>query len=331
MKKILYIITLLYIFNVHNIEALQNIRSKLPSLYQSAQSASRRSTIYTPRYFSTPSTMPYKKTPEVLGFEKNPTPTKTSQGYQQSGPKNYSKKVYQILTAAGIGGATFMPFLFFSHKYDKHKVPSEMKKLLDSKEPEIANFFRNNYLIHDNYIFSWLPNYIIKTAVPGRLEGKEYCDEIIKKNPETMSLLETPKKYYYAANGHEYIIAEIVEGTIPREAITPESYLDKIKLWLERPQQLTLKQTIQLCNFIMESGWSDSRRDNYALRSNGHISIIDTQDSTFAINTSDKVRKEKGIQGLNVLLRSDQEKYFDQASKTYIQERIKKEMTDFKK
>lgn len=236
------------------------------------------------------------------------------------------------LTATGIvAGATALYMTFSpTQKYRKYNVPPEIKGLLDSKKEEIADTFEKNYLKESAHTFPWLPNLVIKNTVPGRLEGREYCKNIIEQNATNMSLLEVPLKYYYPVKGHEgYIVAEKVEGTIPNPCSQSQqsSRIHAIKSWLgliKKPAQLSLEQTIQLCDFIMASGWEDSRRDNYALRKNGNISIVDTQLQDF----NHKSPTDGGIIGLRILLRQDQHEFLCNECKEYVHNRLQKEISN---
>lgn len=227
----------------------------------------------------------------------------------------------------GIGAATYMA-LSSPPKYANYRVPPNMKKVLDGRQQEIIDTFCKKDVGDYAHIFPWLPNYVIKSTVPGRLEGREYCANIIKQNPITMGLLEVPLKYYYPTSTkfQDYVISEKVEGSAPPSSRNPDSRLDKMKLWagITKHKQLSLPQTVQLCNFIMESGWRDSRRDNYALRDSGHISIIDTQLQTFEYDNPLE-RKMGGIRGLNTLLNPVQQKYFSPECIVYIQQRLEQE------
>lgn len=219
-----------------------------------------------------------------------------------------------------------------SSKYEKYAVPIEMKKVLDANQQDMADTFYKKRFVDNTHIFPWLSNYVIKTSVPGRLEGREFCDMIIKQNPKTMSLLEVPVKYRYSDSvGREYVIAEKVEGVVPNPSLIElqsesSGNLDKIKSWFglvkhEQPQQLSLEQTKQLCAFIIKSGWWDTRRDNFAVRANGRISIIDTQLQCFT--KQDQLKdKEHVVQGLKILIRPDQQKYFCSECVVYIQNQI---------
>lgn len=240
-----------------------------------------------------------------------------------------AKKFLSLIILISVISHQCLSFPLFQKKYPNHQIPSEIKPILDSHADEMVTFFREHYLQGAN-IFPWLPQYVIKNCIPGRLEGLEYCDRIIKKYPQRMSLLELPKKYYYKSNKNsraEYIIAEKVEGAVEPGGLPSPTFYQRICYLLgtaKKPKQLNLQQTTQLTNFFMKSGWYDTRRDNFALRDNGNISIIDTQLQCFA--ASDKIaRKESGIKGLKVLLRENQIGYLDDPSQQYLRQRVQYE------
>jgi hypothetical protein len=209
------------------------------------------------------------------------------------------------------------------NKYAKYAVPTDIKRVLDAHQQDIVDTFNKKGYRDNVHAFPWLPNYVIKRTVPGRLEGHEFCQMIIRQNPTTMSLLEVPAKYYYAdSSKHKYVLAEKVEGVVsPASHGQPKepSKLDTIKSWFglmkhEHIEQLTLEQTQQLCAFIVQSGWWDAYRDNFALRTNGRISIIDTQLQCFD--------KERVVDGLRVLTEPGQQKYYCSECKVYVQDLI---------